>query len=254
MEKQHISMRSKETIDEKRFVPKFCKQHGWYEAGIKEPNGIRWFAGCPVCRREKNFSQALSESMIPKRYLEKRVSNFIADSTAQKEALDRCKKFSDEIEKNINNGLGLLLIGSPGTGKTHMACALLYEALSKGKTGLYISAGNALAKIKATWTSKSVTQEQVFSELTVLDILVVDEIGALSSITPREKDLLFELINARYEAMKSTIFISNLNLKGTNSIEDYLEERSFDRICEVCPAVIFRWPSFRRNQDGKKFN
>lgn len=81
---------------------------------------------------------------------------------------------------------------------------------------------------------------------TAVDLLVIDEIGAYRSASSRDRDLLFEVINNRYESMRPTIFVSNLNLTGADSIEEYLEERSFDRVCESSQIVVFNWPSFRR--------
>ena len=105
-----------------------------------------------------------------------------------------------------------------------------------------------LSKIKTAWVAgAAVSQDELVKRFTEVEILVLDEIGAYRSLTEREKDLLFEIVNERYEQMHSTIFISNLQLSGRDSIDKYLEERIMDRICEQAQVLICNWESYRRN-------
>lgn len=101
-------------------------------------------------------------------------------------------------------------------------------------------------RIKSSWNDKDRSVKNVIARYVSVDLLILDEIGAFRGISEREKDYLFEVINARYEQMKPMIAVSNLRLSGADSIEAYLEERSFDRLCEQARLVVFDWESFRR--------
>lgn len=59
-----------------------------------------------------------------------------------------------------------------------------------------------------------------------------------------EKLILFEIINGRYEAVKPTILLSNLNIDG---LKGYMGERVVDRLREGGKADRFDWPSYRLN-------
>ena len=102
--------------------------------------------------------------------------------------------------------------------------------------------------MKATWNSPDDSQKKYLKKLAGLDCLVIDEIGTNREISPREKDLFFTIINDRYEQLKPTILISNLSLRGEDSLEEFMDERTADRVFETNSIIVFNWESFR----GKK--
>ena len=238
----------KESIDETRFEIGFCEHHGYYAAGIKEANGIsRWYAGCPRCLAEAKVKRLFGQSMIPKRFEDKRFSNYEVSDNRQKMALESCRFFVKDLKEDWFAGRSLVLTGTPGTGKTHLACAAGHEVIKFGRTVLFTTVTRLLEDIKSAWNEKERSVKNVIARYVSVDLLILDEIGAFRGISEREKDYLFEVINERYERMKPMIAVSNLGLTGIDSIESYLEERSFDRLCENARLVIFDWESYRRS-------
>ena len=245
-EKQELTPR--ESIDESRFEAGFCEFHGWFTAGIKSTDGTgsRWFAGCPRCLAETKIKKLFGQSMIPKRFADKNFEGYEAIEKGQYQALKSCLDFAQELKTDWLSGKTLLLIGTPGTGKTHLACAVGHEAIKLGRTVLYTTVTRLLEDIKSSWNDKDRSVKNIIARYVSVDLLIMDEIGAFKGISEREKDYLFEVINARYEQMKPMIAVSNLRLSCADSIEAYLEERSFDRLCEQARLVVFDWESFRR--------
>lgn len=245
-------------IDESKYCASFCEKHGWFASGLKGKsegfNSGRYFAaGCPQCAAEKRAKKNFEQSQIPLKFSEKNFENYVVSNPGQEKVLAACKNFAASVDENVRAGKGLLLIGTPGTGKTHLGCSILSEAIREGKTALFTTVSKMLSKIKSTWvTGSTQSQAQVIRSLTGVDILVLDEIGTYRTITQKEKDLLFEIINERYEQMRSTIFISNLNISGPESIEEYLEERIMDRLCEQSKILIFNWKSYRRQEEKRR--
>lgn len=186
------------------------------------------------------------QSMIPKRFADKNFEAYEATEKGQYQALKSCMDFAQELKADWFSGKTLLLIGTPGTGKTHLACAVGHEAIKQGRTVLYTTVTRLLEDIKSSWNDKERSVKNIIARYVSVDLLIMDEIGAFRGISEREKDYLFEVINARYEQMKPMIAVSNLRLSGADSIEAYLEERSFDRLCEQARLVVFGWESFRR--------
>mgnify|MGYP000491921892 FL=1 len=184
--------------------------------------------------------------MIPKRFADKNFEGYEAIEKGQYQALKSCLDFAQELKTDWLSGKTLLLIGTPGTGKTHLACAVGHEAIKLGRTVLYTTVTRLLEDIKSSWNDKDRSVKNIIARYVSVDLLIMDEIGAFKGISEREKDYLFEVINARYEQMKPMIAVSNLRLSGADSIEAYLEERSFDRLCEQARLVVFDWESFRR--------
>lgn len=208
--------------------------------------GSRWFAGCPRCLAETKIKKLFGQSMIPKRFADKNFTGYEATEKGQYQALKSCLDFAQELKTDWLSGKTLLLIGTPGTGKTHLACAVGHEAIKLGRTVLYTTVTRLLEDIKSSWNDKDRSVKNIIARYVSVDLLIMDEIGAFRGISEREKDYLFEVINARYEQMKPMIAVSNLRLSGADSIEAYLEERSFDRLCEQARLVVFDWESFRR--------
>jgi len=110
--------------------------------------------------------------------------------------------FSLEFMKDATN---ILLIGDIGVGKTMIAKNIAHHAIGNGYTALFISAHSLLNEL-ADYTTGTALLKRIRTYARY-DILVIDELGYLAS-SHQHADLLFQLINNRYEE-KSTIITSN---------------------------------------------
>ena len=110
------------------------------------------------------------------------------------------------MEKREN----LVFIGSPGVGKTHLAISIGIEACRQGKQTLFINCHELLSRLRAAYEKGDL--DRSINRYARYDLLVIDEIGYLP-IDHDEANLLFQLINARYEK-NSTIITSNTDLSG----------------------------------------
>lgn len=109
----------------------------------------------------------------------------------------------------------LIFIGSPGVGKTHLAIGIGIEACHQGKRAFFINCHELLAHLRAA--DAKGTLDRNISRYARYELLIIDEIGYLP-INHDEANLLFQLINARYER-HSTIITSNCDL--SNWIETF---------------------------------
>ena len=96
----------------------------------------------------------------------------------------------------VNEHSGILLIGPPGTGKTHIALGLTVSAIQAGHTAWYRSAfdlAQDLAEAQATGTRK-----EVIANLCRVDLLVLEDLGMRKLPASAAEDLL-EVFVRRYE-------------------------------------------------------
>jgi len=107
----------------------------------------------------------------------------------------------DFIKKAIN----LIFMGSNGVGKSTIAQNLAYQAVIQGYSVLYTSAANMLNDLAAQDGDMALRRRLKYYAQPKL--LVIDEVGYLS-YSNRHADLLFEIINRRYEQV-STIVTTN---------------------------------------------
>ena len=190
----------------------------------------------------KGDDQRASRLMsIPTRYWRKGIDTF-------DEKMGRGAIFKAVAAGNI--GKSIFMHGSCGTGKTHLAVALMYDWLSrhmeyantgwdevaiKAKRGvpLFLSAPELILKIKASWSDQEIQRAE--SEKGLLDkyssvpLLVIDDLGA-EKISEWSKGVFYLLIDRRYRGNKQTIVTSNLDLKR---ISEEVDDRISSRLCEM---------------------
>ena len=148
-------------------------------------------------------------------------------------------KNTDFIHKKEN----LILYGSVGTGKTHLATAIGVEACSQGKVVKYVRTAtlvNQLSEAKAAGTLK-----KYFRQIQKCDLLICDEWGYV----PFEKEgsqLLFQVISECYEK-RSVIITTNLEFSHWNGIfyDEKMTSAIIDRLIHHSHLLVFDGPSYR---------
>lgn len=143
------------------------------------------------------------------------------------------------IEKKAN----LLLIGQPGTGKTHVSVALALEALGRSKTVLFTSVWdmiNILQQSRADYSYQRKIQMYLKP-----DLLILDELGYRSMAEATVEDF-FEIVSKRYEK-GSIIITSNRPLHQWDSvfIDKTLTTAIVDRLMHHCSLIEIKGESYR---------
>lgn len=170
-------------------------------------------------RQTRSFMYKLGLAKLPQI---KSMDNFDpTDLPIKNETLENAKSM-----KFIKDHYNILIIGSSGTGKSHLATGLAYLALQNSyRIRFYKFAELARDLI----TAQSHNYETAFmAKLQRFDVVVIDELGYLP-IDPKASPLLFELFSNLYEKV-STIITTHLtfdewsnifgNIKATKAIID----------------------------------
>lgn len=228
-----------------------CQKHGLYFAKIDQwvgttKDGQNVFSiplenKCPCCLANEKSLAAYGQLAIPPRFRGKTIGGFVAESQEQSRVKAFFIDYAKHLEQYIPQGRSVLMTGRPGTGKTHLACALLEAARESGFTGLFTSVGKIVRNVRSTWRGNG-SEESVIKSYVDVDLLVVDEVGVQAG-SENEQQILFAVLNGRYEEMKPTVVISNLDIAGVKS---FIGERAFDRLRENGgQALCFNWESKR---------
>lgn len=106
----------------------------------------------------------------------------------------------------VNNGENVLLIGSCGVGKTHLAIGLALKAIESGYRVNFVTAHALVSKIRMAHQRQRL--DRLLTNYLRADILVLDELGFLP-FEQTEANFLFELVNSRYQKQKPMLITSN---------------------------------------------
>jgi DNA replication protein DnaC len=252
------------TIDKKPDTPeiKNCEKHGDYEVKYSQISETRcWvFDSCRTCNDENEVKAKIKEEKenaerdienekkrrervrvnagVSKRNLYKTFDDYICTNEGQSKAKNDCERFVKEFpcEKSM------IMVGGVGTGKTLLASAMLDSLVDNNRCEM-IKVIDLIRHLKSTWNKESEsTEEDIIKYFVKLDLLILDEVGSQFG-SDTEKLFIFDIIDGRYQDMKQTVLISNLDIDG---IKDVIGERCVDRLREGGGSMIaFDWKSSR---------
>ena len=151
---------------------------------------------------------------------------------------------------------GLLFIGDPGTGKTHLAAAVLRVLISRGFEGVFFLYQNLLERIRASYDrSSGSTDREAYRVALDCEILILDDLGA-HRVSDWVEDTITSIITHRCNHGKPLIATTNLRdpeagdepvpsgVAGEVASKYYLAERigtrARSRLFEMCRVVSTR--------------
>ena len=244
-----------------------CDVHGAYES--VNFFGTRW-SGCQKCATEQREAEERKQreqhrreirearmrySGIEGRFAEATFDSFNAVTAAQQKVLEACRQYAGSVD--LKGGSGLWLIGPPGTGKTHLGCAMVRHAIEVRDTEAAIFSGREIVRmLRATWghrgqerdmDGRALTEEKLIFDLGHMPLLVIDEIG-VNFGSDAETVQLFDVIDLRYKHRRPTVLLSNLPAK---ELKAAIGDRAYDRLREGAQTLVCNWDSNRGRPSPK---
>jgi DNA replication protein DnaC len=221
------------------------------------------------CRVERRVAKMLERARIPKRY-----EACILDSFEPKtnrslvSALMQARHFvaSYPVE---TVGTGLLLTGSIGVGKTHLAVGILQALVAeRGAYGLFYDYRDLLKQVQNSYNqSVAATELEVLRPVFEAEVLVLDELGAAKP-SDWVWDTVAHILNTRYNDRRTTIITTNYANAGPLGAEgggaakaamrdetlgDRIGERMRSRLQEMCVVVEMQGADFRQGVKRASF-
>ena len=172
---------------------------------------------------------------VPERYWKESFETYGAETDEQKNALEQSRLFLEAVK--CGKFCTLIMLGTVGTGKTHLACGIVREY-----GGLYRLAPNIVEEIRRakSFTAKE-TEADLLENYGREKLLVIDEIGRGVAGTD-EQYMLYQIINERYNRRKPTVLISN---QPKRDFLNYIGIAAADRLTESAKTVEFKGQSYR---------
>ena len=156
---------------------------------------------------------------------------------------DVCQDYARQFSPRSDN---LLLMGQPGLGKTFLSACIARVVSEKGYSVVYDTAGHVFGRFEARKFSREEDDraEEDVDRILRCDLLILDDLGT-EMTTAFVQSALYEIVNTRLLAGKSTIINTNLGMTELN--QRYLEQVS-SRIEGEYQVLIFFGEDIRRKK------
>jgi len=148
------------------------------------------------------------------------------------------------IEKQLDGHNWVVMCGPCGTGKTHLAAAVLNHLVTLGAhKSLFVSWVDYLNRIKASFDPQSPERTgDLRRRLHSAKLLIIDDLDKVK-VTDWARETLYDVLNRRYDRNLATVMTCNAQASDLMTL---LGAPNFDRFCEVQYAVVeFKGKSYR---------
>lgn len=230
---------------------------------------------CPLCYRERQLEADKKEATamatdikLNEKYNCLKRDSIITDKTLLQASFDNYKDNGAESVRNSSKALSLandilqrevfnvVLNGTPGVGKSHLAYSMLKyvnENCGKTKTCLFIDVSKMFMLIRGTFSDKSskYTEHYFDNLLSEVDVLVIDDLGAEVGNIDTDKTasdfvgrILRNITTSRQD--KVTIYTTNLSSADLKHVYD---EKTVSRMFRRLKPIVFKETEDMRQKD-----
>ncbi len=179
------------------------------------------------------------------RYSDYKFSTWKATTDRQKQIKAKIEEWADTYPDRKANANGLILYGTCGTGKDHLAFAAVRKVLlTHSATAMWKNGRELFGQIRDNIDSDN-TERSLIRQLAYRDILVIsDPLPVVGGLTNFQSDMLYRIVDARYAEKKLTVV--TINVSGDKQGSELIGAPTWDRLRHNAWVAKFDWQTERK--------
>lgn len=165
------------------------------------------------------------------------------EKSDETEHLKLARNYANNFKEFRQQGKGLLLYGTVGTGKSHMAACIANQLIDEGHKVLMTNFASMVNILQSSFEGR----QEYINSLNRYALLIIDDLGAERQ-SEYMQEQVFNIIDSRYRSGLPMIITSNLTAEQLKKPSDIGNARIYDRILEKCHPVEVTGQSVRRQK------
>ena len=218
---------------------------------ILDTVSLKWNSmACETCCKKQQDEQSRINYTQKRDSFLERINDYLTSFGVAKRFINASlSDFPEQYHAIAKSDKGLFLTGPRGTGKTHLAVAIMryicmaiaHRSVSElqpiSGMPLFVSAPDLLLEIRDCFQENATNSErEIIEKYSSIPVLVLDDLGAEKS-TEWSLQTFYTVIDRRYREMRKTIITSNLSIA---ELSEKLGDRIASRIVEMCDIKIIQ--------------
>lgn len=196
------------------------------------------------CEREEEIEAEIERMQTQCIKSEKfRFSTFADDDGEDRQTGDILRRYAEKWQEMRRENIGLLLHGEVGGGKTFwsacIANAIIAEEVRKGSGSGWrgpVLMTTVQALRDEAQRDFGAQKARTLETVREIGLLILDDFG-FEKKTSAADELLFDIVNARYDAGRPLIITTNLTLAELANAQEVKARRIYDRVIEMCQPI-----------------
>jgi DNA replication protein DnaC len=199
------------------------------------------------------------------RFLQRTFETFVADTEGKKRISAGAKKYAMNFQaylprrgEHLPGKNGIIISGTIGTGKTHIAAAIANYLLNSGTAVICMTERNLFGEIRKTYSKgqgDGASESEVRRIYVTVPLLIIDDLGK-EKPTDWTLATLYAIIDGRYDSAMPVIITTNyddaeLIMRLTpNGADKNTAAAIVDRLNEMCKSIVMEGESWRSKKGG----